>query len=297
MASSQPWPFDDNRPSGSSPAPKPGRPAGHPRPPRPRPQPATGWHQRRPAGGDGAGAGQAGPAWWLRAHATWRRARAAEWATWTRALPTSGWPPPSASAPPASPRQPVGAPAEPCSRRAGGRGGLLRLPSFRPSPEAVAWRRGAAGEVRSARLPRAAGAARVGGPARSAVPRSQANIDHLVIGPGGVFMIDSKQYQRPPPTRLLRAAVAWPLPRPTLRAVSFEADQAAQVLPDPRRGRGADRRYHRAQVPWAKVVTDGVPVVSAGRLPSMLRQLPVVLEPERVAWLADQALLRFRPAA
>jgi hypothetical protein len=54
---------------------------------------------------------------------------------------------------------------------------------------------------------------------------------------------------------------------------------------------------HRAQVPWGKVVTDGVPVVSAGRLPSMLRQLPVVLEPERVAWLADQARLRFRPAA
>jgi Nuclease-related domain len=25
-----------------------------------------------------------------------------------------------------------------------------------------------------------------------AVPRSRANIDHLVIGPGGVFVIDSK---------------------------------------------------------------------------------------------------------
>ena len=92
---------------------------------------------------------RAGPAWWLRPCAL-AAARAAEWATWTRALPwlaaTVG----------------VGA--------AGGvLGSLLALRlslvlgalvavaacwglRFRPSPEAVAWRRGAAGEMRSARL-------------------------------------------------------------------------------------------------------------------------------------------------
>jgi hypothetical protein len=43
---------------------------------------------------------------------------------------------------------------------------------------------------------------------------------------------------------------------------------------------------HGAQVPWGKVVTDGLPVVSARRLPSMLRGLPAVLGPEQVAWLA-----------
>jgi hypothetical protein len=32
-------------------------------------------------------------------------------------------------------------------------------------------------------------------------------------------------------------------------------------------------------------------------LPSMLRQLPAVLGPERVAALADQARIRFHPAA
>jgi hypothetical protein len=53
---------------------------------------------------------------------------------------------------------------------------------------------------------------------------------------------------------------------------------------------------HGAQVPWGKVVTDGVPVLSARRLPSMLRKLPVVLGPERVAWLADQARVRFHAA-
>ena len=54
---------------------------------------------------------------------------------------------------------------------------------------------------------------------------------------------------------------------------------------------------HGAQVPWGKVVTHGVPVVAAKRLPSMLRQLPSVLGPERVAWLADQARIRFHAAA
>jgi hypothetical protein len=52
-----------------------------------------------------------------------------------------------------------------------------------------------------------------------------------------------------------------------------------------------------AQVPWGKVVSDGVPVVSARRLPSLLRALPAVLGPERVAWLADQARVRFHAAA
>jgi hypothetical protein len=54
---------------------------------------------------------------------------------------------------------------------------------------------------------------------------------------------------------------------------------------------------HGTQVPWGKVVTQGVPVVSAQRLPGMLRALPAVLGPERVSALADQARIRFRAAA
>jgi hypothetical protein len=54
---------------------------------------------------------------------------------------------------------------------------------------------------------------------------------------------------------------------------------------------------HGTQVPWAKVVVQGVPVVPARRLPSMLRQLPALLGPERVAVLTDQARVRFHAAA
>jgi hypothetical protein len=120
---------------------------------------------------------------------------------------------------------------------------------------------------------------------------------HLVIGPGGVFVIDSKQYrgrlQLDPTGRPWhgRHSLA-----PTLRAVDFVADQAARVLPDPGVAVGPIVAVHGAQVPWGKVVTDGVPVVAARRLPSMLRALPAVLGPERVAWLADQARVSFHAA-
>ena len=55
--------------------------------------------------------------------------------------------------------------------------------------------------------------------------------------------------------------------------------------------------YRAAQVPWGKVITQGVPVVAARRLPRMLATLPSVLGPERVAALAHQARTRFRAAA
>jgi hypothetical protein len=168
---------------------------------------------------------------------------------------------------------------------------------FRPSPEAIAWRRGATGERRTARL--------LGPLERQgwvvlhdlAVPGSRANLDHLVIGPGGVFVVDSKQYrgrlQLDPSGRLWHGR--YPL-IPTLRAVEFEADRAAQVLADPQVVVPIVA-VHDAQVPWGKVVTQGVPVVSARRLPSMLRTLPAVLGPERVAVLANQARVRFHAAA
>jgi hypothetical protein len=230
------------------------------------------------------------------AHARWRRMRAAERAAWTRTLPwriaaTLG----------------VGA--------GGGVLGHLLAPRFgpvvgmlaamaigwglrfRPSPDAVAWRRGAAGERRTARL--LAALERHGWAVLHdlAVPGSRANIDHLAIGPGGVFVIDSKQYrgrlQLDLSGRLWHGRYSLD---PTLRAVSFEADRAARVLPDPGVVVVPIVAVHGARVPWGKVVVEGVPVVTARRLPSMLRQLPAVLGPERVATVADQARIRFRAA-
>ena len=297
MASPRPWPFDDNdRPSGSV-------------------QPLSqadlqailahlgddpdellaGTDADRPvvAVRVRATVGQPGGS----AQARWRQLRAAEWAAWTRTLPwrlaaTLG----------------IGA-------AVGGLGSLLapRLGlllgglaataagwalRFRPSRDAVAWRRGAAGERRTARL--LAALERYGWAVLHdlEVPGSRANLDHLVIGPGGVFVIDSKQYrgrlQLDPSGRLWHGR--YPL-APMLRAVSFEADQAAVVLPDPGVAVVPGVAVRGAQVPWGKVAMEGVPVVTARRLPSMLRQLPAVLGPERVAAVANQARVRFRAAA
>jgi hypothetical protein len=240
-----------------------------------------------------ASLGQAGGS----ARERWRRMRAAEWAAWTRTLPWR-----------AAATLGIGAGGGVLGSLLAPRLGLVAAVlaaaavgwglRFRPSAEAVARRRGAAGERRTARLL---------GPLERhgwavlhdlAVPRSRANIDHLVIGPGGVFVIDSKQYrgrlQLDPSGRLWHGR--YPL-TPILRAVSFEADQAARVLPDSGMAVVPIVAVHGAPVPGGKVVMDGVPVVSARRLPSMLRQLPAVLGPERVTAVANQARIRFHAAA
>jgi hypothetical protein len=297
MASSRPWPFDDeDRPSGSV------QPLSH------ADLQAILAHLNRDPDELLAGTSADGPVVAVRVRATvgrpggsaqarWRQHRAAEWAAWIRTLP---W------------RVTVILGIGAC----GGVLGSLLAPRlglvvaalaaaaaswglrFRPSPEAVAWRRGAAGERHTARLL---------GPLERhgwavlhdlAVPRSQANIDHLVIGPGGVFVIDSKQYrgrlQLDPSGRLWHGR--YPLTA-TLQAVSFEADQAALVLPDPGVVVVPIMAVHGAQVPRGKVVVDGVPVVAAQRLPSLLRALPAVLGPEQVASLTDQARIGFHAAA
>jgi hypothetical protein len=231
------------------------------------------------------------------AQARWRRMRAAEWTAWIRTLPWRviillG----------------IGAGAGILGSLFAARlgliaGGLAAVAAgwglrFQPSPDAVAWRRGAAGERRTARL--LAPLERHGWAILHdlALPGSRANLDHLVIGPGGVFVIDSKQYRGrlglDPSGRLWHGR--YPL-GPTLEVVSFEADQAAQILPDPGVAVVPIVAVHGAQVPWAEVVERGVPVVSARRLPSMLRTLPALLGPERVAAVADQARVRFHAAA
>jgi hypothetical protein len=230
------------------------------------------------------------------AQARWRQERAGEWAVWTRSLPWRV----AAIVGVGTAVGVLGSVVVP--RLSLALGALAAMAAgwrlrFRPSLDAVAWRRGAAGERRTARV--LAALERQGWVVLHdlAVPRSRANLDHLAIGPGGVFVIDSKQYrgrlQFDPSGRLWHGR--YPLAA-ALRAVSFEADQAALVLTDPDVVVVPVIAVHGAQVPWGRVVADGVPVVAARRLPSMLRQLPAVLGPERIASLAAQARVRFHAA-
>jgi Nuclease-related domain len=296
MASSRSWPCDDDRPSGSV------------RPLSQTDLEAILAHLADDPDGLRAGTSADRPMVAVRvratvgrpggsAQATWRRARAAEWAAWTRTLPWRM----AAIVVAGVLGGLLGSLLAPRSGLL--LGGLAVITAgwalrFRPSLDAGAWRRGAVGERRTARL--------LGPLEREgwailhdlAVPGSRANLDHLAIGPGGVFVIDSKQYRGR--LQLDSFGQLWhgryPLAA-TLRAVEFEADQAAQILPDPGVAVVPIVAVHGAQVPWGKVVMNGVPVVPARRLPSMLRELPAVLGPERVVGLADQARVRFHAAA
>jgi hypothetical protein len=169
---------------------------------------------------------------------------------------------------------------------------------FRPSPETRAWRRGAAGERRTARL--LASLERCGWAVLHdlAVPGSAANIDHLVIGPGGVLVIDSKPYRGR--LRLDSYGMLWHgrhLLVSALGKTRWEADQADEVLGIAQVQIPAIVAIHGASVPWGRVQADGVTVVPARRVSDLLQALPPILGPQRVTWLADRARLRFRAAA
>jgi hypothetical protein len=231
------------------------------------------------------------------AHADYRRRRAAERASWTHGLPWRAGAVLAAGvaagllttqiAPDLAGLLAVVA--------AAGLGWRLR---FRPSADTVAWRRGAAGERSTARL--LVPLERRGWAVLHdlAIPGTAANIDHLVIGPGGVLIIDSKQYRGQ--LRLDRYGMVWHgrhLLVSALRKVGWESDQADEVLGVAEVQVAAVVAVHGASVPWGMLQTAGVTIVPARRVPNLLQALPTILGPERVAWLADRARLRFRAAA
>jgi hypothetical protein len=113
-----------------------------------------------------------------------------------------------------------------------------------------------------------------------------------------VLVIDSKQYRGQ--LRLDQYGMVWHgqhLLVSALRKVLWQADQADEVLAIADVQVAAIVAVHGASVPWGWLQADGVTVVPARRVPGLLQALPPMLGPERVAWLADRARLRFRAAA
>jgi hypothetical protein len=204
------------------------------------------------------------------AQGEYQRWRATELATWARSLPwrvaavvaagVTAWLVTARVAPNLA--APTGVTV------ATGLGWLLR---FRSSPDTVAWRRGAAGERRTARL--LAPLERQGWAVLHdlAIPNSAANIDHLVIGPGGVLAIDSKQYRGR--LRLDADGLLWHgrhLLVSALRTTLWEADQADEVLGIADLQVAAIVAVQGASVPWGALWAEGVTVIPAWRLPDLL---------------------------
>jgi hypothetical protein len=126
--------------------------------------------------------------------AAYRQRRATELVGWTRSL---AWRAPLVAA--------AGLAANVLATQVGlPHGGLIGLAvvallgwrlRFRPSEQARSWRRGAHGERRTARrLDRLTRDGYVVFHDLAVPGNTGANVDHLVIGPSGVFVIDSKQW-------------------------------------------------------------------------------------------------------
>ena len=165
---------------------------------------------------------------------------------------------------------------------------------FRPSEQARTWQRGAQGERRTARLLRRL--ARVGFVVFHdlAVPGFQANVDHLVIGPTGVFVIDSKQWTG----NVHQGAdgLVWHnhyrLDR-TLETVRWEAETIGRMLGT---RAAALLCVHGAHVQGGGVDAQGVAIVPAQLLRSALGQDRVLSDVDMTV-LATTAWTSLRPAA
>jgi hypothetical protein len=94
-----------------------------------------------------------------------------------------------------------------------------------------------------------------------------------VIGPGGVVVIDSKQYRGR--LQLDHYGMLWHgrhLLVSALRKVRWEADQADEVLGIAEVQVAAVVAVHGSSVPWGCVDTDGVTVIPARRYPTCCRR-------------------------
>ena len=165
---------------------------------------------------------------------------------------------------------------------------------FRPSEPARTWQRGAAGERQTARL-----LGRLGRDGYVvfhdlAMPDSPANLDHLVVGPSGVFIIDSKQWTGQ--VHQSADGLLWHnhyrLDR-TLATIRWQAETLGRLLGVPVAPLVC---VHGAHIPHGGLRAQGVAVVPAALLRSALGDDQVLSDAE-VELLAATVRMRLRPAA
>jgi hypothetical protein len=160
---------------------------------------------------------------------------------------------------------------------------------FRPSPEAQAWQHGAEGERHVARLLEPLVRQGWGVQHDLRVPGSKANIDHVVVGPPGVFVIDTKNYRSR--LRLSHDGLLWhgrTFLAPTLSATRWEADKLQARIGAPDIAVVPIVAVLGAMVPYGQVTSMDVTVIPARRLLGLLRSLPPTLTPERAREVAAQ---------
>jgi hypothetical protein len=223
----------------------------------------------------------------------YRRRRATELAAWTRSLT---WRAPLVAA--------AGLLAGTLAAQAGlPRAGLASLAvaamvgwrlRFRPSDQARAWQRGAHGERQTARLLDRLGRDGYVSFHDLALPDSAANLDHVVLGPSGVFVIDSKQWTGQ--VHQSADGLVWHdhyrLDR-TLATVRWQAETLGRLLGVPVTPLVC---VHGAHIQGGGLHAQGVAVVPAALLRRALGHDQVLSDAD-VELLAATVRMRLRPAA
>jgi hypothetical protein len=164
---------------------------------------------------------------------------------------------------------------------------------FHPSEQARTWQRGAQGERHTARLLRRLHRDGYVVFHDLAVPGFDANVDHLVIGPSGVFVLDSKQWTGS--VHQSADGLVWHnhyrLDR-TLETVRWEAETVGRLLGT---RAAALLCVHGAHVQGGGLDAQGVAIMPAGRLRDALGHDRVLSDAD-VELLATTAWSSLRPA-
>jgi hypothetical protein len=127
-----------------------------------------------------------------------------------------------------------------------------------------------------------------------AIPGSRTNGDHLLIGPPGVFLIDSKTWHGT--ITLAVDGTAWHNGHPldqTLATIRWEAQQLATAIGAPVLPLLC---VHDTQIPWGELYVDSVPVLTLAKLLALLRSLPAHMDDVGVMLLAEHARRQLHPA-
>jgi hypothetical protein len=165
---------------------------------------------------------------------------------------------------------------------------------FRVSRDTRAWRAGARGERATARLLRHL--ARRGYTVFHdvAIPGTPANADHVLIGPAGVVLVDSKRYAgrvwRSPDGRVWHNQ--YPMDRP-LRSLRLETAAISRALGVPVRPLVC---VHGAHVDMAGLAAGDIDILPAGRLAGVLTAAGQRLSSADVAAVVARAHTMLRPA-
>ncbi|MFI7536549.1 nuclease-related domain-containing protein [Streptosporangium sp. NPDC049376] len=157
------------------------------------------------------------------------------------------------------------------------------------------WRKGAIGERRTARMLRPLGRHGYTVLHDRALPSGRANVDHLVIGKTGVFVVDTKNWHRG--KRLVRRGrsvrVGGASGGQIVRPVLYEAGRVADTLT-----RELGRRVivvpvvavHGADMPLLRVAkASGVPLLRASQVRGWITRQPATLSAAEIAEVSATA--------